>query len=302
MKTIFYTRLSLLAFAAVLVLAGCTRAKKGDDFESADPPPIGEWTNSDEIAASNLVAHWSFEGNGNEKKTGTAPSSQLNATYTQGKKGQAVSFDYGYLAYPAIAALNSLPSYTITAWINTRNNQGVAGHEGAQTIFQMTRLNGAGPAFEWAGNITFMMENSWYPASNPSLVVKGLNVTNVNGGQSWQDTRNDPGMANPGVQKFEGGGKWVHVALVWNGTDSLFQVYGNSVKISNPPWEKRGVGQLVLFTPTTPVIGAFGTNVSGSPDPWQQPFKGQIDELRVYNKALTPKELKALYIYERQGL
>jgi hypothetical protein len=41
MKTIFYTRLSLLALTAILILAGCTRAKYDDDFESADPPPIG---------------------------------------------------------------------------------------------------------------------------------------------------------------------------------------------------------------------------------------------------------------------
>ncbi len=285
-----------------LLSVSCTKVNRDDDFPPGDVPPVaGGFSTADEVAKDNLVAYWSFDENNNELKTNTAPTiAAVNSSTSTGIKGKAVSLDYGYLAYPEIAGLNSLPSYTITAWINTSNRKGVPERGGAQSIFQLSR-RATSTTYEWAGNVTFMMENDWYLPTDPVLVVKGLNVTNVNGNASWQDSRNDPGRANPGVQKFEGGNKWVQVALLWNAKDSLLQVYGNSIKISNPEWEKRSNGNLVFFTPTAPIIGGWGTNSAGVRDSWQQPFKGQIDEVRVYNKALSAIELSALYLLEKDG-
>lgn len=300
-----YSLKILSAFFCMVVLnLSCTKVNRNDDFPAGDAPPVaGGYSKAEEVATDNLMAYWSFDNNNNEIKSNTAPSvAAVNASSGTGVKGNAVNLDYGYLAYPEISALSNLPSYTITAWINTANRKGVPDRGGAQSIFQLTRRATSSPiTYEWAGNVTFMMENDWYAPTDPVLVVKGLNVTNVNGNASWQDTRNDPGRTNPGVQKFEGGNKWVHVALIWSAKDSLFQVYGNSIKISNPEWEKRANGNLVFFAPTSPVIGGWGTNIAGTRDSWQQPFKGQIDEVRVYNKALSAIELSALYLLEKDG-
>lgn len=284
-----------------IAIASCTKVNRSDDFPAGDPPPVpGGYVNSNDVAPENLVAHWSFEGNGNEQKSGAAPAAQLNVNYTTGLKGQAADFDYGYLAYDEIAALNNLPSYTISAWINVAGNKGQA-KEGASSIFTMTRNVPNTTNHEWAGNITFMLETSWYTPGSDTLLVKGLNVTDVNGGASWQDVRNNPGP-NAGAQNFSGANRWSHVVLTWDGATNLFRVYGNNAKISNPEWEQRsGVGNLVFFQPTRPIIGAWGTNVAGIPEGWQQMFKGKIDELRVYNKALSPQEITALYTLERQG-
>ena len=64
-------------------------------------PPIDGYNSADEVASTNLVAYWPMDGNGNEKKSGSAASSS-NATFVTGAKGQAVKFDKGYLSYNEI--------------------------------------------------------------------------------------------------------------------------------------------------------------------------------------------------------
>lgn len=254
-------------------------------------PPIGGFNNSDEVAASNLVAHWGFEGNGKETKTGASPSSSINATFGTGAKGQAVNFAAGYLAYDAIAALNSLPNMTVSVWANVDNN---GSHP--TNLFQMTRAN------EWAGNINFLLETGWKKPGFDTMVVKGLVVTNKDGNPSWQDSRNEPSKG--GVQAPKGAKKWTQYVMTWDGATSTFKTYANGVKVSNPEWEVRGTtGPLNFYTPTKPLIGAFGTNVpgGGTAEGWQKPMTGSVDELRVYNKALTDAEISALFQLESAG-
>jgi len=75
---------------AVLLVMACTKPEKDDDFTKGDPPPIGSFTNSSEIAAADLVAYFPFEGTVNDSKnsvTGGAISG--GGGFTAGKKGQA---------------------------------------------------------------------------------------------------------------------------------------------------------------------------------------------------------------------
>ena len=74
-------------------------------------PPIGGYNSSDEVAATNLVAYWNFDGNQNEIKSGTAATSSDRVTYTSGVKGQAVKLDSGYLFYNSIPALNGMTTF-----------------------------------------------------------------------------------------------------------------------------------------------------------------------------------------------
>lgn len=288
------------AFLAASMLLGVvvTVSSCGKDEEDT-LPPIGGFNSSNEVSTANLVAHWPFDGNNNERITNTAPSSAVNASFATGASGQrqALSLASGYLVYPAIAALNSansLPSFTVSAWVNVRNTKGAG--DNPSMVFSLTR-----PA-EWAGSVNLMTETGRYAAANDTLVVKGLLVQKTaDGNASFQDSVNDPPKG--GDQAFKGAGKWSHVAVTYDGASSMFSVYANGKKISNPEWEQRGTtGNLNLFTPAQVVIGAFATNLpGGTPDAWQKPFNGQIDELRVYNKALSVGDLNNLYQLEQAG-
>lgn len=286
-----------LSLIAVVALQSC---KDKDGINGYKPiRPIGGYNSSSEIEPAALVAHWSFDaGTSKEEKSGATAATENNATYADGKKGKAVVLNRGYLAFNAIPALNNLPNYTITAWINIANNKGTGVNEGATNVFTMTRDMNA-TAHEWAGNVNMMLETSWYGTGSDTLLVKALNVTNVGGNASWQDSRNDPPQG--GVQAFLGAKKWAHIAITWDGNTNKLLVYGNGQKINNPAWETRSGGALTFFTPTRPVIGGWGTNVKGTPDGWQQKFLGSIDEVRVFSKALSASDINSLYKLENLG-
>jgi hypothetical protein len=101
------------------------------------------------------------------------------------------------------------------------------------------------------------------------------------------------------------GGQWAHVVYLFDGPSGTNKIYVNGVKISNSAWEVRNGGNPKLlnhFLPTRPVIGAFETVVNGTnTDTWNAALKGQVDELRIYDKALTPSEIGALYELELAG-
>lgn len=285
MKSKFFSFLMAAGMAAGLTM-GFTSC--GDDEEML--PPIDGFNNSDEVAASNLVAHWPLDGNGNEKKSGATPASTQNASFVTGAKGQAVKFEDGYLSYGEIAALNSLPNMSVSLWANFDNN---GSHPTA--FFSLTRPN------EWAGNINLMSETGWKGAGNDTLVIKGLVVTNKDGNPSFQDTRNEP--SNGGDQTPTGVNEWHQLVMTWDGSTSNFKVYMDGVKVSNPDWEQRGdTGPLNFFTPTRAVIGAWGTNLpGGTPEVWQKAMNGMVDEIRVYNKALSDAEIGSLFKLESAG-
>ncbi len=286
MKSQFFSFLMAASITGCLVFG--VSSCKDDEVKL---PAIGGFNNADEVAATNLVAHWAFEGDGKEHKSGAAPSNSVNASFVTGAKGKAVKFAEGYLAYPEISALNSLPNMSVSLWANFDNNGAFP-----SPFFTLSRAN------EWAGNINLMSETGWKKAGNDTLVVKGLIVTNKAGNPSFQDSRNEPSKG--GDQTPKGVNKWHQLVMTWDGTSSNFKIYVDGKKVSNPEWEPRGTtGPLVFFTPTKPVIGAWGTNVpgGGTAEAWQKPLTGSVDELRVFNKALTDAEINSLYQLELAG-
>ena len=59
---------------------------------------------------------------------------------------------------------------------------------------------------------------------------------------------------------------------------------------------------MTLFTPAKPLIGSFGSVITGNAESWQKSMVGSIDEVRVYNAPLTNSEINTLYILEKKGL
>jgi hypothetical protein len=298
MKTIKIYAFALMA-ASGAMLTSCG----DDDSGSPSLPPIGGYNNSNEIATTDLVAHWPLDGNGNERITGTAPNGSTGVTWVNGTKGQAAKLTAGYLAYPEMAALNSLPSVTISLWAKASNTGPTDGYP--TMFFQMSKPG------DWAGNINFMAETGWYDAAKDTLVVKGYaKIKNADGGENNQDVRNSP---KPSAEDLANGhvgnanrnaGKLTHYVLTWDATNAMFKVYANGQKISNPAWESRNGGNalpLNFFTPTRPIIGTFLSVVSGTAETWQRSMTGEIDEVRVYKKALSQADIGFLYELEKAG-
>lgn len=300
MKTNKILLKSMILVSSLAFLASC-----GDDDSAPSLPPIGGYNSADEVAAADLVAHWPLEGNGNEMKSNTAPSNAVGASYEMGAKGQGLKLTSGYLAYPQITALGStMESMTISLWAKVTNNGGEGADGHPTMLFNLDRAN------SWSGNVNLMAETGWYASTNDTLVLKGLvNIKNGTDSNN-QDIINSPkpnadDIANGHVgNPNKNGGKWTHYVATWNASEGKFMLYANGQKISNPAFEVRGGGAalpLNFFTPTRAIIGSFSTVVSGTPDSWQRGANANIDEVRVYKKALIASDINALYELEAAG-
>lgn len=299
MKTNKFLLKSMILLSSVAFLVSC------DDEDAPSLPPIGGYNSADEVAASDLAAYWSLDGNGIESKSNTSPSNAVGATYELGAKGQGLKLTNGYLAFPQIAALGTtMESMTISLWAKVNNNGGEGADGHPTMLFNLSRQN------EWAGNISLFAETGGRAVANDTLLMKGLVVIkNADGGANFQDVINSP---NPSVEDLANGhvgnanknaGKWTHYVATWSASEGKFMIYANGLKISNPAYEVRGGGSalpLNFFTPTRAIIGTFETVVSGTPDSWQRAANVNIDEIRVYKKVLVPSDVNALYELEKQ--
>ena len=277
-------KLNFLGFFAVIALLAIVSFNSCKEDE---PDPYEGKTNPSTIAATNLVAYFPFESETASLELGTG------ITYT--KKGGAASFAVGrrgnaykgattqaYLEY-AVASTNvfkTMTEFTMGAWIKTP----AAG--GAADIFQ---LNG-GDGF--MGNLVLMLEGG---ANADSLDMKGY-LFNSTTEWKGQDVR----KAHKGFLSD----KWVHVAYSYNKATSTMTLYANGISVATSTRfggpENGGtqppLGALTFGTDMSKIlIGAWPQLVAGSGDDWMKYYPGMLDELRIYNKALTDAEVKALY-------
>ncbi|MEO8821168.1 MAG: LamG-like jellyroll fold domain-containing protein [Ginsengibacter sp.] len=295
MKRISIKNISLVLAGTFIFSAVLTSCSKNKSTPDVPLPPIGGYASSDSVASANLVAYWNFDGNQNEIKSGTAATSSARATYmTNGVKGQALMLDSGYVFYNSIPALNGLTTFSVSAWVQVRNNQDTTGNDFTSMIFQLSKPNST------FGNINLGLETSWKPATNDSLVVHGWYTDPKNG---LQDNRNDP-FGTPSVGPvLDTAGHWINVMMTVDNSNPVnFNMYANGVNIG--AYSSRGTSIYTPMTPSSVIIGGWLNNVPGQPhtsDTWPHAFVGGIDQVRVYNKALSPDEISALYQLEKAG-
>ena len=298
----------ILALAVVLTTIS-TSCKKKDAAVDVPLPPIGGYNNSNEVAAANLKAHWSFDGGLNERISTTAASTSLRATFVTGIKGQAVKLDSGYIVYPTIAALNSdIGSFTTSTWIFTQNQGNGSRPTG---VFALTL--GANKQADWNdGPILLSLENGRPTTYNDTLVLKSNIATTKAGSLLKGDNINDFGVRETDFKTVKGANKWVHVVTRWDGVGSFIDIFADGILVSNNNFRFRNAGgvgfgamTLPAATNTQVLFGGYPNATNGFPlsplQGFQGLFRGNIDEARFYNKALSLGEISALYELEKVG-
>jgi hypothetical protein len=310
---------------AFLALGYITVASCSDD-DDPDLPPIGGFNSSDEVAAANNVAKWSFDNTLTESKanlTGTP----TNTAFATGAKGQAYegsSTQARYAIYNVSPTVQALSSMTFSFWINAPANvnnpnptpdQG----KGIQGIFSLTD-----PTDFWGGINLFIENNERNGVQNTDTLKLKLFWRNQRTGVVWQGQ--DPQFFVPASV-----GRWVHVAFTYDATTSRVVVYKNGVKggtgsLTGPygPFDGENTlyandpggvanpnsaplhGAIQLPTAAKMIIGAcqFSTTPSlgsAGAQPWATTFRGLLDEFRIYNKALSSSEVESLYQLEAAG-
>jgi hypothetical protein len=295
---------SIFSVSLLVFVASCS-----DEDEPL--PPIGGYNTSDEVAAANNVAKFSFEGTNNELKGNISPTTAVGATFTTGAKGQGLTLTDGYILYPAITALsatNSLANSSISAWVKIKNN-------GTSPTILAALTQTTAAQLDWnTGPLLLMAENGKPAATDDTLVLKSLMSTwaGTPAARFGGDNINDYGVRETDFKTVKTGGSWVHVVARWDAATSKLEIFANGILVSNVKfaYRERGnpdvaMGPITTTTATQLIIGGFPNSNTGFPSSvaqsWQKNMTGSLDELRVYTKALTNDEILALYELEKAG-
>jgi hypothetical protein len=239
------------------------------------------------IATANLVAYFPFNDSPTETIANLTPTAQPNVTYVAGRRGKAYQgADNARLLYtlPTNSKLKTLTSFSIAMWFKSPLVTG----DPEPTIFQI----GKSDDLYW-GNLTLALNR--LSATADSLQLKAFFLKT---GVSWSGQH--VSYSNTMFQVNQ----WMHLVYQYDGATSKYMIYKDGVKVvTNAGIEDRKAGEAgpalgnLSFDKADVInIGAWRPKSEGTAtDAWMGWFKGNLDELRVYDKALTAAEVKSLY-------
>jgi len=207
-----------------------------------------------------LIGLWSGEGNAVDTVAGNNGSLR-HVRFTDGVVRQAFSFapdQFPYGTYTGVQ-ISDRPAYVLTK---------------ALTIEGWIRPRGNGYMIFFRGDHR--------PGLDPySLSLDGQ--MNLTFGVCAEDG------ASASVKTPVGLGAWIHVAGVLDDSSGTLSLYTNGVLAAQVETHIHPMGELI--PEMTPGIGIGNVNDGGN----NFPFNGEIDEIGLYNRALSADEIHALY-------
>jgi len=212
-------------------------------------------------AVSGLVAEWHFDGSAQDT-SGSGNNGTINgATFVQGISGQALSFDGvdDMVVVPHSPSL-SLEKYTMEAWIKRNQNKELV---------------------ETESILSKRYEQSWMDNYGLYIYPNGKVAASSYSPDIWTWF---------GVESAKNisAGDWYHIAATYDRTTLKIYINGvldNSVNKQYSPYQNNY--QLVI-----------GRACWGDPclfRPSNPSFNGIIDEVRLYNRALSESEIQTEY-------
>lgn len=286
----------------IIVMLGCMVfpmcKKSSSNTKPVNPNDPGN------VATSNLVAYFPFDGNGKDSISGLTPSVMTSAVkFVAGQKNKCYQGDsLAYMLYnlPSTSKLTMMNGFTISMWLNTP--QTVTTFAPVGCFFQLD--GSADPVW---GCLSFDEERSNTDSLNlhwqffDSLAV-------------WNHQH--VVYSNPAFPAST----WFYLTACYDSSTSDFNIYVKGEKITypanaginprtnnDPTAGGTNLGDLYFHNVTHLCIGTWidlakGGATVGAANPWMSYVKGQMDELRVYNRALTDAEALKLYQEEVETL
>ena len=265
-------------------------------------PLIGGYVSSDSVASASLIAYFPFDGNSNDVKGGLTATVTGTPTYVSGIRGQAYQGATGAYATvtPAASVPTSLGSYTVSFWYNlpaqpdTNTTQGVFFYSGSTQKGELI--------------------NEFESPANKNLAGDSVRI--------------HPGFIDIGAsayqyfipETFDTGAiaNWVFFTVTYNGGTSTYITYQNGIATGASTAFTGGkyVTPNPLYTDGTATVGLGALKFTDPPGyytigSWPDGLFGQsaatanylgkLDELRLYDKALTQQEVTGLYLNGKAG-
>jgi len=291
----------------------------GAGIKSVDDQPITPlqrtFTTEGFFAPAGAVAHFTFEDNANDIIGAWDPIAAdiIDITYTTSRKaaaGKAATFNgtTSLIEIPNGDLLMNTNSFTIAFWVKTNSANktnghfvmGLAGWNGIQyEIFG--GYDGSKFAIQYEHATGTAAEDMWFPA------LADL------GWQGWTYAKSLTAAEMMAKLKDN----WYHVVYTYNAPTKVGTLYFDGVKMKSFDFNlwpagdvKRGVTGLKYAGNVADKKWALGfiqgrNNRTISDDwadyanPANNHFKGQLDDIRVWHKAITENEILLMYNSEK---
>jgi hypothetical protein len=276
-----------------------------------------------------VVARWTFEGNANDVAGTYNPSANgiVAVTYTPSKNtklGNAATFNgtSSIIEIPNADPLMNTSNFTISFWMKTvsANHVDANGNPKGHFVIGMAAFRGI--QFEVFGNyegakfaISYVRgdnettaEDMWFP-SNATDATNG-------GWQGWDFAK----ALTPVQMQAKLKDAWVHVTYTYNGTSKTGTLYYDGEKMKSFSFNlwpegdaKRTITGMKYGGQAPGFVNelAFGfihsrAGTEWDSEPWggydfptANHFRGQLDDIKIYHKVLTPTEIQLMYDSEK---
>ena len=225
--------------------------------------PLGVSRTSGEVIdlTSNIVGHWTFDNTPNDSSGNGRNFSAVNGP-TYGSPGR-VGSHYASLASASSQYLNGADwfhadVFSIAAWVYPAT---VDTNSRSIIVKRNSSLATAGTV-EWALHQDSANGVSWFCGDSTNPALNAISIVS--------------GSALPS-------NTWSHVAVVQRGSGNTCSLYVNGTEVASAT-------QAAVMRNTTSVI-QMGVRTNNDNNRY---WNGRFDDVRIYNRALTPTEIAAL--------
>ena len=285
MKKIFKKHLPFHLISLVL-LSSCYQKFDTKSYQPAFT--VNGYTSSAEIGSGSLVGYWAFDGSLIDSISKTA-GTNAGTTFANGFKGQALNLNgsaKSYVTSTPSTAIKGLYSFTISFWVNPTfvdadNDKKIDGILG---FVNLARTD------DFWGNIDWFVENG---SSTSAATIKAHVVGGTK--DAWLTLNNVTNLF----------GNWSNHTLTYDAGSSTLTYYINGAAVTSAPAGWTGPIQF----PSTGGL-AFGTvqfmttpslTTTHGAEPWASYLTGLMDEVRIYNVALSDNDVNSLVKLEGRG-
>ncbi len=270
-----------IGFAAIAValLASC---------QKMDRPALGTYPADANPPGGPLKFYVAFDGVSSDPLRNAVDSIRANFasdnpfTSTTGISGKAVTgVNQKFIKYPSFIDWASSKSISISVWFKqngqTKNNNGT---NGPAYILSMRAQSG----FHWSDAVGFL----FLEGNNTACAVKSMFVSTTGDNWfTWEGGQSIAGLCDDA---------WHHLVLTYDESNSQVKLYIDGVQNPNVRnWGSHGALSLATDKISQFRVGA-GPSTNYASDDWLAcTFKGSLDQLRLYSKALTLSEIQTLF-------
>jgi hypothetical protein len=319
-KTVTITPVSPMSGGATYILnIGALKSTNNVAFT----PIERSFKTAGSFAPDGVIAYYNFENNTNDVVGTYDPTASdvVDISYAASHNaaaGQAASFNgtTTLVEVPNASDFLSHKDFAISFWVKPTYIEG-RGH------FVLGLAAWYGFQFEIPDDYTWVKMAMWYELPNPldyageDSFYPGDGKTKDNGGfQGWTINKN---VTPPGVGDTYFKDKWASVVVTYDAETKLNTMYINGEPVKQHDFD--------LFPDDNPKKNATGVKYGGNPAPanelafgfiqarenrtvsdtWADPtdpankhFKGLLDEVRIYNRAISAEEVELMYESENQ--